>query len=217
MKTKRLVIFFLVIVACSTAIQAQKTNSPYLFNDFENAKVYFSNGQQSDEKVNYHLLSNKIRFIDRKDQQIKEVSDTKIIDSIKIGDRIFIPNANESWMEILSATPLIQVQYLVNTKTKGQVAAYGGTSELSNTKSYIAKKGNENISILKDMEFEVASYYNYYWIMKDGKRKQFKSFAQFLKLYPKQKDALNQYIQNNHINFEDTEAIVKLCLYAENL
>ena len=217
MKIKQFIILALMIAVCSTAIQAQKTNSPYLFSDFMSAKVYFSNGRQSDEKVNYHLLSNKIRFIDRKDQQIKEVSDPQIIDSIKIGNRTFIPNPDEGWIEILSTAPLIQVQYLVNTKTKGQIAAYGGTSELSNTKSYSAKKDNENISIVKDVEFEVSSYYNYYWITIDGKRKQFKSFAQFLKFFPKQKDTLNQYIQDNHISFEDTEAIVKLCLYAESL
>jgi len=216
MKIKRLVILMSIVIISSTN-KAQKTNSPYLFDDFESAKVYFSNGRQSDEKVNYHLLSNKIRFIDHKDQQIKEVSDTKIIDSIKIANRVFIPNADEGWIEIISTSPLIQVQYFVKPKTKGQVAAYGGSSELTSTKSYSEMRDNGTISQLKEQEFEVASYYNYYWIMKDGKRKQFKSLAQFLKLYPKQKDTLNQYIQDNHINFEDTRAIVKLCLYAENL
>ena len=58
---------------------------------------------------------------------------------------------------------------------------------------------------------------NYYWIIKNGKKKQFKSFTQFVKLYPKQKEQLNQYIQDNNIKFEDTEAIIKLCFYGESL
>jgi len=217
MKIKRIVLLAL-IVATGLTIKAQKNYSPYLFPDFETAKVYFTNKKQSDERVNYHLLSNKIRFIDRQDQQIKEVSDTKTIDSIVVGKRVFIPNFDEEgWIEVLSAKPVIQVQYLAKAKTKGQEAAYGGTSELTSTKTYTEMRDGGTFALLKEPEMEVESYYNYYWIFKDGKRKQFKSFAQFVKLYPKQKEQLNQYIQDNRVNFEDVEAIEKLCFYAESL
>jgi len=217
MQINRLIVLLLIIASCP-AIKAQKTNSAYLFADFQSAKVYFSNGQQANERVNYHLLSNKIRFIDRKDQQVKEVSDTKVLDSIVVGKRVFIPNPDqEGWMEILSAKPVVQVQYFVKGKTKGQEAAYGGTSELASTKSYSEYRDGGTFLMPKVQEMEVASYYNYYWIVKDGKRKQFKSLVQFVKLYPNQKDQLNKYIQDNAVKFEDTEAIVKLCCYAENL
>jgi hypothetical protein len=207
----------MLIVVTGSTIKAQTADSAYLFADFEPAEVYFSNGKQSDEKVNYHLLSNKIRFIDKKDKQIKEVSDTKALDSIVVGKRVFIPNPDdEGWIEIVSAKPVVQVQYFVKTKTT-RIAAYGGTSELSNTKTYGKWREKGTIAQLKEPEPEVAGYYNYYWIVKEGKRKQFKSFAQFVKLYPKQKETLNRYIQDNRINFEDVEAIIQLCLYAENL
>ncbi len=198
-----------------TQFNAQN-NSPYLFGDFEAATVYFNNGRQSDEKVNYHLPSNKIRFIDKKDKVIKEVSDTQMLDSIVVGKRVFIPDSvHEGWFEILSEKPVVQVQYFAKTKPKGKQVGFGGTSELTRTSTYQYLDGGA--LILKEPEMEVVGYYNYYWIFKDGKRKQFKSLAQFVKLYPKQKAQLNQYIQDNHINFEDVEAIVKLCLYAESL
>ncbi|MDR0231774.1 MAG: hypothetical protein LBI82_06610 [Dysgonamonadaceae bacterium] len=214
MKIKCFVILILIVIIGST-INAQNY-SPYLFDDFEDATVYFTNGNQSEEKVNYHLTSNKIRFIDKKDNEIKEVSDTQMLDSIVVGKRVFIPNSgNKGWFEILSAKPVVQVQYFVKMKPKGKQAGFGGTSELTGTSTYQYRDGGA--LVLKDPEMEEAGYYNYYWIVKDGKRKQFKSLAQFVKLYPKQKAQLNQYIQDNHVNFEDIEAIVKLCLYAESL
>ena len=217
MKVKCFILLILIAVT-NSAIKAQKSNSPYLFTDFESAKVYFANGQESDEKVNYYLLSNKIRFIDKTDKQIKEVSDPKIIKSIIVGKRVFIPNPNgEGWLEVLSDKPVVEVQYFVKAKPKGKEAGYGGTSELTDTKTYRELRDGGTISRLKEQEMEVSSYYNNYWITKDDKRKQFKSLTQFVKLYPKQKEQLNQYIQNNTINFEDVEAIVKLCLYAESL
>ncbi|MDR0231259.1 MAG: hypothetical protein LBI82_03985 [Dysgonamonadaceae bacterium] len=208
-------IMLLLIVVTGSTINAQNY-SPYLFDDFKDAKVYFVNEKQSDEKVNYHLLSKKIRFIDKKDEQIKEISDPKALDSIVIGKRVFIPNPDsEGWIEILSEKPVVQVQYFVKTKPKGKQAGFGGTSELTGTSTYQYKDGGA--LLLKDPEMEEVGYYNHYWIIKDGKRKQFKSLAQFVKLYPKQKAQLNQYIQDNHVNFEDVKEIVKLCLYAEKL
>jgi len=208
-------IILMLLVVTGSTVNAQN-KFPYLFDDFEAATVYFTNGKQSEEKVNYHLPSNKIRFIDRKDNEIKEVSDTQMLDRIVVGKRVFIPNPDgEGWIEILSEKPVVQVQYFVKTKPKGKQAGFGGTSELTRTSTYQYKDGGA--LVMKDPEMEEIGSYSYYWIVKDGKRKQFKSFPQFVKLYPKQKVQLNQYIQDNHVNFEDAEAIVKLCIYAESL
>ena len=207
-----------MIVVTGSTISAQQPKSEFLFPDFKLAKVYFTNGRQSDEKVNYHLLSDKIRFIDKADNQIKEVSDPQIIKSIIIGERVFIPNPDgEGWLEVLSDKPVVEVQYFVKAKPKAKEAGYGGTSELTSTSTYSEYSDGGTMTRLKETEMEVVDYYNYYWIVKDGKRKLFKSLVQFVKLYPKQKEQLNQYIQDNAINFEDVKAIVKLCIYAENL
>ena len=41
-----------------------KESSPYLFNDFQEATVYFKDGSQYHEKMNYNLLVDKFYFID---------------------------------------------------------------------------------------------------------------------------------------------------------
>lgn len=63
----------------------------------------------------------------------------------------------------------------------------------------------------------VGKRYQHYWLEKGGKRKLFKNFKQFMKIYPKQKMALKQFIKENKLDIDNVEDVKMLCLYEESL
>lgn len=56
-----LLLFYLACSVCMLHAQ-DKESSPYLFNDFQEATVYFKDGSQYHEKMNYNLLVDKFYF-----------------------------------------------------------------------------------------------------------------------------------------------------------
>lgn len=209
-------ILFLFLIGSLITLQAQNEETGFLFEDYADATIYFKGGLASEEKVNYNLLNNTLYFIDKQDGEIKSVSGIENLISVRVGGRTFLVE-KDGLTEVLPTKPVIYVQYKAKGRTKAATAAYGGTSETSSTKSYSELRDGGSHARLKDLEFEISNLYNYYWIEKEEKKKKFTNFKQFLKIYPNHKNILESYIKEQNIDFEDVDAIVNLCLYAEKL
>ena len=88
-----LLLFYLACSVCMLHAQ-DKESSPYLFNDFQEATVYFKDGSQYHEKMNYNLLVDKFYFIDHIDNKVKVLSNPQDIQIIKFGNRVFYTEGN---------------------------------------------------------------------------------------------------------------------------
>ena len=53
-----------------------------------------------------------------------------------------------------------------------------------------------------------------FYIEKNKRLKRFSTEKQFLKLFPKQKELLKKYIDENKVDFNSIEQVVKLCNHA---
>ncbi len=213
---KKYFIAWLLLLCCSPVLQAQEKLSEYIFPDFKEAVVQYTNGAQTKEKMNYNVVTNKFNFVDKKDNQIKELSDTRIIFMITIGHRNFMPD-EDGMTEVFATTPTVYAQYRAKSRTKAPEAGFGGTSDLTSTRTYVANTGGGSQYFGYDTRMNVTSYYNYYWIDKDSKRKQFKSFKEFLKIYPKKKASLEAYIKDRKLDFMKPGDVINLCMYAEGV
>ena len=207
-----LLIFNIGIVLTTSS---QEEPSGFLFSEFQDAQIYIA-GVYSDEKVNYNVLDKQLYYVDKRDGLVRIVDNMSLIKIIKMDNRNFIPVSSGGLHEALPTTPSIFIEYLPKVKRKGQPVGYGGTSELTSTNAapYL---GREGYILPEKQDIEATSLYNCYWIEKNGKKKKFANFKQFLKIYPENKTILDEYIKMNNIDFNDKEEIVKLCLYAENL
>ena len=86
---KTILIFLISILLFSLKISAQEatTNWPYLYNDFKNGTVNYTNGAKNEALMNIHLLRSRLHYLDN--GIIKEVSNTDIL-VIEIGtDKYF--------------------------------------------------------------------------------------------------------------------------------
>ena len=85
---KCLLLFYWACTVCMLYAQDKNTSS-FLFDDFQEAVVYFKNGSQFREKMNYNILANKFYFVDRVDNKVKALSNPQDIQVIKFGNRVF--------------------------------------------------------------------------------------------------------------------------------
>lgn len=208
-----LALFYLLGLICAVHAQG-KEDSPYLFPEFQNAVVYFKDGSQYHEKMNYNLLVDKFFFIDRADNKVKVLSNPQDVQIIKFGNRIFYTEGDYG-IEILPTSPVLYVQYKGNMRKEASKGAYGTAAETSSVRTY----GGTNANYGQRYDFDpekliLGSRYNIYWIEHKGKKKPFKNFKQFLKLYPKQQKELELFIKENNVDFNNVQQISSLCIHA---
>jgi len=214
MKRKLFILLIINVVFILTAM-SQQENSGFLFRDFQDATVYFSGGAYSNEKVNYNVTEKELYYIDKVDGLVKIVANIETIRIVKLDDRSFI-QANKGLQEIIPTTPFIYVEYFPKVQTKASNVGYGMTSSVSST-SALNYLGQRGYYLSESQKQETTGFNCRYSIEKNEQNKKFATFKQLLKIYPKHKDVLNGYIKENNVNFNDIEAIVNLCLYAESL
>ena len=212
---RQLFLFFIFNIGFALTAMSQQDGSGFIFDEFKDATIYLSGGSSATEKVNYNTMSKELYFLDQSDGYAKIVSDMERIRIVRVDNRNFIP-VREGMHEVLPTTPPIYVEYLPKVQKKGQQVGYGGTSQLTstNTSTYF---DNQAFILPEKSDMEAKSFYNCYWIEQHGKKKKFANFKQFLKIYPKKKDELDEHIKTNNIDFNDARGIADLCLYAESL
>ena len=211
---RQLCVLLIFNIGFVLTVMSQQKGPEFLFRESQDAKVYFLDGSFSNEKINYNVRGNELYFIDKSDGFEKIVSSTEKIRVIKVDNRNFIL-VKGHLQEVLPTTPPIYVEYLAKIQTKAQNAGYGSTSQTSSITSYSI--GQQGLLAPEAKEIEAMGFNYNFWIEKNGSKKQFSNFRQFLKIYSKHKNVLDEYIKSNNIEFNNIEGIVNLCLYAESL
>ena len=209
-------LLFTAIVCLSQNLNNEQKTSPYLLDNFEEAEVFFHDGSRYRETINYNLLTNQFYFIDKTDKSVKAVSNPQDIFMVKVKGRCFYQEKGYA-VEILPTSPPLFVQYKAHIRKEAEKGAYGMPSETSSIRTYGGISSQGNRYELKTEELIVGKRYQHYWLEKNGKRKAFKSFKQFLKLYPTHKEALKQFIEENDLEFDNVEHVKMLCIHAESL
>lgn len=214
---KQLLILFYLVHLTNLASAQDKETSPYLFDNFQEAVVFFKDGSQYHEKMNYNLLVEKFYFIDRSDNKLKVLSNPQDINIIKFGNRVFYTKAGKG-IEILPTNPALHVQYKGNIRKEATKGAYGKTSETTSVRTYGGTYGSSGERLDFDPEkLVLGSRYNIYWLERKGKKKSFKNLKQFIKLYPNHEGELQNFIHENKIDFNNAKQISILCIHAESL
>ena len=211
-----LLIAFLFASSICLAQSEESEISPYLFEKFMPADVFFKDGTRYKETMNYNLLTNKFCFLEKINNKIQEVTNPEDILSVKIDGRVFYQENNYA-IEVLPTNPPLFVQYKVHIRKEADKGGYGSTSETTAVRTYAGVNANGTRYDFSTEALIVGKRYQHYWIEKNGKRRTFKNFKQFIKLYPDHKVALEQFIEDNHLKIDNVEHVKALCVHAETL
>jgi hypothetical protein len=191
-----------------------------LFEKYQEGRIYYKDGRQFAALVNYDVYKRRFLFVDvNDDNKVKEFAEPQMVTLVKAGERTFIHNPGDI-KEVLQTQPLLLVEYRATLKDKGRNAGYGGRSSVAAISSYSGIQSEGGVYHKFDVENTYVVSENLrktYYIETDRKKKRFSTRKDFLKIYPKQQDALKNYIEDNDIDFDSVAQVIQLCNYAATL
>ena len=204
-----LFVLFIYLFGITIPIWSQTNNlTHFLFNEFQNALIFYKDGRQFQASVNFNLLEGHYLFIDAKDKEAKQFSNPELIALLRIGERRFLIG-NKETIEIIQTEPLFQVRYSGKLRKAPKKITYGGITQTAAVDNYSRIVGNNLNALNND---QIVTGVNKTYEMKVGKKtKRFFSKSSFIKAVPKQlRPDMESYLMKNEVNFEDVQQVLEL-------
>ncbi len=186
----------------------------YRYPVFTSGKVYFQSTAYSASTLNLNFLSREIEFLHSGDTlSIANPEDIKLI---TIGTDTFY--YDNGYMELLSGNQLkvaVKQYFKINEIQKKD--SYGNSGSLGATDAYSTYQSGGltyKLVLNRDMVFEKISEY-YLAVSKE----RFVPFnkKQILKLFPLKKDAIQDFLKSNKVDFASKEDLIRFAEYLGNL
>lgn len=182
---------------------------------FTKAIVKMKTGTSYHAVMNYEM-SDQEMIVLRKGQYFV-LNDQKMVDTITIGNRIFVPIEN-SFYELLVQGPAdLLVKHQGTLESEGSTLAYGAKSTaagITHITTIYGKEGAIDLKVPENFKFKDASQT---WIRKDATMIKFSNKKQLMKIFADSEKDLNLFIDSNNIDFKKTGDLVKLVSYYNKL
>lgn len=208
----------LVQICISSGLRAQtdklKYHEQFLFPEFMSGKIAMKTGKDFDMILNYNIISEKITFIQR--GKIFDLTNPGSVDTIYLHNRKFIP-VGKVFYEVLAEAPFVLfVQHKGIVKEPTRTDSYGSLSEASSSSSLKYLTDGSDLNTLTDQNLIIKKE-DVYWIRRNDSIQSFKDATQFVKIFPDIKSEIRVYIRQNKLKFENSDDILKLVNYSNNL
>jgi hypothetical protein len=171
-------------------------------------------GKKFSALLNYNIVDEKM--VTEINGQYRYSKDPKLIDSIHLGNRVFVPEG-DVFYEILSNGPVtFFLQNKGNFTPKGVDVGYGMKSQTVRPTehqrfeltSVVYQYGEvAYIDLPQNVEVTPASVY---WVRKNGNLEKFSTQKQFLKIFPELEPELKKYVKKERINIKSREDLIML-------
>ncbi len=213
--------FFAVCLSVSHG-QNVTTLWPYLYADFQDGQVMYQDGTSVDQKLNIHVLKEKLHFL--KDDVVFEADVNKVA-GIKLGDQTYLCVDGRMLKAISTAKDLV---LLVSQKGDFDAlfntgGAYGSSSSSSSVQklSSIEIGGVNNMSHMylkqnktNGSKLSLKSEYLFFSKGKllDADRKSFESL-----LNEQERNEFKVYVKSNKIRWSDAQGLTKVLTFWNSL
>lgn len=215
---RKLIYTFIISIFTISYLSAQIDSTQFIFGKFQNGEIFYKDGRVYHALVDYNLVVNCFLFVDNNDNnEIKRFGEVSQIACVKVGGRSFIQQSDGNAYEVLKPEPFIAVKYKGVFRAEGKQVGYGGRSETASVDSYSSLSTSGNLVNLSTEKYLLVSINKQYLIEVNKKRKTFNNEKQLLKIFPKHKEELAKYIEENNVKFNDIEEVLKMLDYAYSL
>jgi hypothetical protein len=226
----------IAIFLCSIAAKAQDSTAIYVpagksfsdvafvskaykFPNFKNGNVYFKDGSIIPAKLNYSFLSGQVEFINPKGDTLAiEEKQEALVKYIVIDTTTFYYDIG-GYLEELAGneTGKVLKRELYCIKNTEKIGAYGQASSISSIGTYSSfafESGSmmqkltvrENLTLTRATEYFIGDQYN---------RFLHASKKNLLRLFSKKKTQIDEYLQQNNVDFENGDHLQKLLAYLQ--
>lgn len=221
-------LFFICSILCiSAALSAQKgkaftvpagssveacipTADRYRYAEFTLGKVLFKDGKKTDAKLNYNFLAKEMEYLQEKDT-LAIANENEILQIVVAGDTFLI---DKGYLELIfSGKVMVATKQYYNLKEVQKKDSYGTAGSSSATDSYSSIQANGKTYSLITNEDRVYQKMSEYYIANGPG-----GFVPFTKkkvmqLFPQEKDAIQDYLKSNKINFDSRDDLLRFAGY----
>lgn len=191
----------------------------YLYDGFQDGKVYFRNGKVSAARMNYSFFHSEIQFINPNNDTLL-LNDNEYISKIVINNDVFyfekkqghIQNIGEYGKVILGRKQ--KLLFMGNEKHAGY-DEYSSTSAVSSYTHFTNRNGE--MQALKSDDKLILRKKSDYFLIDQNLRPNFANRVSLLKIYPDHKRTLNNFLRENQINFLDEKDLIKVLEFCRSL
>ncbi len=174
------------------------------------------NGKTQDVRMNYNIVTEKMVY--EQDGKMFDLINPETIDTVYIRNRKFVPAGKIFYEVILKGSPLtLFIQQKGSLLSAGTPAGYGGTSQVSATRSLssIELSGSRyNLALPSDF---IVNPSPVYWIRNENEMDSFLTEKQFLKIFPDKEKELKLFIKQNRIKIGNPDQLARLVSYCNEL
>jgi hypothetical protein len=216
-------VFFIFILSFDLSGQDNKGNPipHFLFPSFKEGIVLMRDGKKFNALLNYNLIDEKM--ITELNGIYRYPKNPRLIDSIYLENRIFVPIGN-AFYEVLSSGPVtFLLQNRSNYTPKGTDVGYGVQSRsVGNTQykrfelSDVMYQSGEVVSIDLPPNVDITPS-NVFWVRKNDNMENFTSNKQFQAIFPEYEPELKGFIKKEKINFKSREDVIRLGNYCNEI
>lgn len=185
--------------------------SKAMFDEYTMGTVIYTDGQSIQSKLNYNMLTGLVMFLSPQGNEMI-LTNPDAVRLLQIDGRIFQHIKGDEFYEKIS-TPSKKVYYVKWLSTPisaGKAAGYGGYSQTSFKSDMRTQNALGTLAGIKQDEIFNYDEANKYFIVVDGKMKQFSSIKTVIKLFPDHAADIEEFIKLQKISFKSSADIAKL-------
>ncbi|MCL2417324.1 MAG: hypothetical protein FWD02_05260 [Bacteroidales bacterium] len=236
----------IILLFCLTGWLAGQTQearamNPFLYDEFQQGQVFFTEGDPVDVKINFNILDRDMQFINPKDndQVLFLVRDPNIT-HIEIGYDIFVL-VDREWALVVQYGPLSLLRTMRPAPERprgpyGVVLTTSGAQELSHLNmsslSFALSAGSGFGSSSGGATVSAAAYSQplralpvregfrietAYWLTRDFQTYRPATRRNFLRLCPKISPQVGEFLSQHRVNFSDMEELSALVRFSNFL
>lgn len=209
--------FVLVALLWILGFVAWAQSPIYLFKEFTKGTVALKNRSFVKTTFNYDTFHDKLLYMDG--DQMMELADFSEVQSVMIGDRLFLPQGNALYEVVdLGDNPAkLLIKWHQKKNPLGKKGAYDqvnhGTNAVSIDPEYygvsLKERGGEEV-------FDTIVE-NSYGILSKGQFKRFADKRSFLRQFSGHKKEIEAYIDDNHLLFTNPDDVIAIATFAVQL
>ncbi len=194
---------------------AQKDTAIYVNTEFEMGKVKLKNGRTETALMDYNTVSQEMIFY--KNGAMLALDSLQNIDTVYIGQRIFIPYEKVFYELLVKGPVSLFVQHKNNAVAGGTPSGYGGSTETGATSNYASLTNSVHNYKLKLPDKYHLINATLFWVRWNNKFHKANSSPQIKKIFPEKAKEIKQFINQNNIDTKKNEDLVKLIVKCNEL
>jgi len=195
------------------------TTAHYQYPKFVQGTVHLRNGQTPVVPLNYHLLLREIQFINPIGDTLT-LANVHTVRQINLNNEVFVYGQNNNVLQVLADYGSVKLaqNHSLQVANVDKEVAYGQSSSLSSVNSYSSYPTASGAIAKLEMKGDVVYSHRYLLFLIDQNGMALAPTRKaVLKMFPKHKSAIVEYIQAHSVRFNEAEDLRQLLAFCTSL